>query len=225
MSLPFTERQFLEVFRMFNEAIWPLQVIAICVAALVIFLSLLRRGSPSREVLVSLAVMWVVNGIGYHWVFFSPINPAAFAFGGLFVVQAVLFAIYAGKYNGRILALDDSRSLLGLIIASYALIVYPILGAFLGHGYPYMPMIGVAPCPTTIFTLGVLLMARPRISGWALVIPILWSAIGSMAAWRLGVLEDLGMTASAIIVVISLALDRRNSLRAHHGNPNVRLHA
>jgi len=68
----------------------------------------------------------------------------------------------------------------------YALLIYPILGIWAGHGLMAGPMPGVAPCPTTIFTIGMLLLARGGLVPWLAVVPILWSLVGLAAALQLG---------------------------------------
>ena len=66
-----------------------------------------------------------------------------------------------------------------------------MLGYFLGHRYPAAPSFGL-PCPTTIFTLGLLLWKRDKMPAWLFLIPLLWSAIGFSAALVLGMKEDVG---------------------------------
>jgi hypothetical protein len=83
----------------------------------------------------------------------------------------------------------------------FALLLYPAIGHFLGHRYPAAPTFGL-PCPTTIFTLGVLLFAAHPVPRWVLVVPLLWAAVGSVAAFQLGVLEDLAMLVAGIVTVV-----------------------
>lgn len=63
--------------------------------------------------------------------------------------------------------------------------LYPLIGLIVTHPYPETPSFGVAPCPTTIFTLGLLLLVRhPR--PWLLAaVPLLWSVLGGSAAFIL----------------------------------------
>lgn len=69
-------------------------------------------------------------------------------------------------------------------------------------------MFGVAPCPTTIFTLGVLMLARQSASMWLAAIPIAWALIGSTAAVLLGVREDLGLLASVVALLTCRRIGR-----------------
>ena len=65
-------------------------------------------------------------------------------------------------------------------------------------------MFGVAPCPTVIFTLALLLLSNAR---WRLVfIPLLWSAVGGSAAVLLAVPQDYGLIlAGALLLILRLA--------------------
>jgi hypothetical protein len=60
-------------------------------------------------------------------------------------------------------------------------------------------MFGVAPCPTTIFTFGLLLWTRGRVPGWLLAVPTLWALIGFTAALTLGILEDTGLLVAGLL--------------------------
>jgi len=225
MSLPFTEQQFLGVFKDFNEALWPLQLVLIALALAVAFGSFSSKGVAATPVLVLLSAMWAINGVAYHIVSFRQINPPAMAFGILFLGQALLLAFVA-KQKGSVSATANGRSKLGIAFVAYALAIYPILGSVNGHGYPYMPMLGVAPCPTTIFTLGVLLMVRPNISNWLFAIPLVWSLIATAAAINLGMVEDFGLTSAAVVTFALLTLDTMHHFahrkRIHEHNLSVR---
>jgi hypothetical protein len=129
-------------------------------------------------------------GIVYQILFFSSINPLAWLFGILFVIEAVLL-LYLGvmeKQAGFRLS-GDAFSLIGLFFIVYALAIYPLIGIYLGHGYPRLPTFGL-PCPTTIFTFGIFLMAVNKLPLSLLVIPLIWSLIGFFAASSLGITED-----------------------------------
>jgi hypothetical protein len=54
-------------------------------------------------------------------------------------------------------------------------------------------MFGVAPCPTTIFTMGLLLLTEGRTPPHLAIIPVLWALVGGSAVWLLGVPEDLAL--------------------------------
>jgi hypothetical protein len=204
VSPPFTIDQFLGVFAAYNAAIWPVQIVA-AVLGLTAVVALWRRWQIASWLIPAiLALMWALNGIGYHFMFFAAINPAAPLFAAFFVAQAILFAIGAIPATGmRFETGHDFRTRIGAGFIAYAMVVYPIIGIWAGHGLMKGPMFGVAPCPTTIFTIGILLMARGRSVAWLAIIPVLWSLVGLAAALQLGMLEDLALAlAGAAIVVV-----------------------
>jgi hypothetical protein len=216
MDFPFTIEQFLGVFRSYNEAVWPAHVAAY-VLGLAALLAAARGGrGASAFVAAALAALWGWNGAVYHVGFFAEINPAAYAFGALFVLQAGLFA-YVGLVRHRLAfrLRRDAYGLAGAALVLYALALYPLLGIAFGHGYPSNPAFGLAPCPTTIFTLGLLLWTERAVPKAVLVIPALWALVGFTAALQLGVYEDTGLLVAALVSVgMLLYRDRRRPVLA-----------
>jgi hypothetical protein len=197
--LPFTTEAFFGVFERYNEALWPAPVFLTGLALGVVALAFARRAWADRAAAAVLALLWVWMAVAYHWAFFAPINPAAWAFGGLFALQALVFA-WTGVVRRR-LRFAPGRSaatVLGSALIAYALLIYPLLGAALGHRFPAAPTFGL-PCPTTLFTVGLLAFLRRPFPAYVLVIPALWAAVGASAAFSLGVLEDLGLIAAGLI--------------------------
>jgi hypothetical protein len=212
VNTPFTIEQFLGVFVAYNAAIWPVQIVAYVLGLLAVSALWLNGSRGKRLIPAILAGMWAWNGIVYHLLFFAAINPAAKGFAALFILQAILLAAGAIAASGpRFRVEPDLRSATGLSLIAYALLIYPILGVWAGHGLMAGPMFGVAPCPMTIFTIGMLVLARGRWALWLSIIPILWSLVGLAAAVQLGISEDFGLPVAAIALVIVLASDRFNS--------------
>jgi hypothetical protein len=202
--MPFTTEQFFNIFAQYNEAVWPMQVILNLLALIALFLTIWKVNYADRTVSAILAFLWVWTGLVYHIVFFTSINKLAYIFGGLVILQGVLFFI-AGSLRQKISFRPhrDIYSMVGGLLILYGLLIYPILGSFLGHVYPYSPTFG-APCPTTIFTFGLLLWTDRKLPKYLLVIPLLWSSLGFFAVINWGVSEDImlliaGWTATAMI--------------------------
>ncbi|MDX1606751.1 MAG: DUF6064 family protein [Candidatus Competibacterales bacterium] len=210
MELPFTIEAFFRVFADYNRAIGPMPVLAYLLGLAVVVLAWRPAPWAGRTIGGILAGFWLWMGIVYHGLFFAPINPAAYAFGGLFVVQAALLA-WQSVIRDRLWfpPRRDPRAVVGWLAIAYALLLYPLLGQLAGHGYPRAPLFGVAPCPTTIFTLGLLLLAD-RVPGSLWPIPLLWSLIGGTAAWLLAVPEDLGLWAAGLATIVLLLTDFRH---------------
>lgn len=217
MNLPFTTDQFLSVFEQYNTTVWPLQILLNLLALGAVILAIVKRTYSDRAISAILAFLWLWIGIAYHLAFFKVINPAATMFAVLNVIQGLLF-LYIGVLKHR-LSFEfraNGYGLTGALLIVYALIVYPILGYFFGHAYPKAPTFGL-PCPTTIFTLGLLLWTKPRLLKGILIIPVLWSLIGYSAALTLGIAEDTGLLVSGVTVSVLIFLRDRSSVQHTSG--------
>jgi hypothetical protein len=226
MTMPFTVEQFLGVFVAYNARIWPYQIVFLMLG-LVSVVALWREWLRSERIIPAiLALMWAMNGIGYHFLFFATINPVATLFVVFFGIQAVLFAITALLVtNMRFEIGRDFRTLFGTGFITYAMIIYPLVGIWAGHGLMKGPMFGVAPCPTTIFTIGVLLMARGRWVAWLAIIPFLWSLVGILAVTQLEMLEDFVLPIAGVTLLIaSFAGAARFSRRSSRACGRPRAH-
>ena len=98
--------------------------------------------------------------------------------------------------------------IVGLIFISYALVIYPVLNFVLCHPYPNSPTFGL-PCPTTIFTFGMLLFANKKISIGLLIIPVGWSLIGLSAAINLSIYEDFGLLVAGVLGLILIIVSNK----------------
>lgn len=204
MNIPFTAEQFFDIFAQYNTAVWPMQVILNLLGLTALLFAIWKVKYADRIISAILAFLWLWIGLVYHLTFFTSINPPAYAFGALVILQGVLFFI-VGTINHKISFKPhlDSYSIVGSILILYGLLIYPILGYFLGHIYPYAPTFGV-PCPTTIFTFGLLLWTDRKFPKYLLIIPVIWSLIGFSAAFQWGVLEDIMLLISALVATAML---------------------
>jgi hypothetical protein len=200
MNLPFTVEQFLQVFERYNQATWPAQVFAYAlgIAAVALAVRPVRHAGPLIAGI--LALFWFWAGAIYHLGFFRQINPAALGFGAFFLAQGAVF-IWAGVLRRQLSfrVRGDLDGLVGGLFVAYAMVVYPLLGLAFGHGYPRSPVFGVAPCPITVFTFGLLLWTDARVPRYVPVIPLLWSLLGFTAALSLGIREDLGLLVAGLV--------------------------
>ncbi|MCZ7358002.1 MAG: DUF6064 family protein [Candidatus Methanoperedens sp.] len=205
MGVPFTADQFLGVFEQYNLAVWPMQIFLYLIALIALILILWKAKNSDKIISGILAFFWLWMGIVYHLIYFTSINNAAYIFGALFIVQSILFFIsgfiksdLSFKFN------FNAYTIAGAIFILYGLIIYPILGYSFGHVYPRAPTFGV-PCPTIIFTFGVLLWTNKKFPKYLLIIPLIWSFLGFSAVLNWGILEDImlliaGVLGTALIV-------------------------
>jgi Family of unknown function (DUF6064) len=210
--LPFTSEQFLAVFVAYNEAIWPIQIAAYLLGAIAVALLFWNPPGADRIIVAIVAAMWLWTGVAYHALFFSAINKAAYIFAALFIAQGGAL-IYAGVYRDQVRFGNRTRPLswVGVALMIYAAILYPLIGLSTGHRYPEIPMFGVTPCPVTIFTFGLFLLATPPLSRWLLVIPFIWSLIGGSAAFLLHVPQDWPLLVSGFVAVPLIVFGTRRS--------------
>ena len=198
MNLPFTPDQFLDVFKSYNLTVWPAQILLVVLALLMIFVLFKKNFYSDRLISTGLAVLWLWMGIVYHIIFFTRINPAAYLFGTLYVIQAGLFVYYGIITKELIYTYSNNTvGIISILFFLYALIFYPLLSYQFGHLYPSTPTFGL-PCPTTIFTFGMIILMENR-KKIIFIIPIVWSLVGFIAALKLGIYQDIGLLIGGVI--------------------------
>jgi hypothetical protein len=65
-----------------------------------------------------------------------------------------------------------------------------------------MPLFGV-PCPTTLFTIGALLIARDAVPRTFAIIPLAWAIVGGSAAFLFGITTDLVLLLAGVLLLVS----------------------
>jgi len=218
MQIPFTIKEFFEVFKNYNQSVFPIQIIFY----LLVFygLYLLFKNHKHKNIFLNslIAFLWLWIGIVYQLIFFTTINKAAYAFGILFIIQGFMFAYFGAYKNLVSFKFSNSVSVItGIIFIVYALIIYPILGYLLGNQYPYSPTFGL-PCPTVIFTFGLLLFTDDKIPVYLLIIPLLWSLIGFSAAVNLSVYEDFGLLIAGLLGFVLIIFSNRKFSTKYNAN-------
>ena len=200
MQLPFTREQFFDLFAAYNAALWPV-VVALWIASTAVAVMLLSsRRPPDRWVSAVLAAHWVWSAVAYHAVFFTRINAAAWLFSALFLVEGALL-FWAGVVRGRLSFAPrrNAWTVVGFLLVAYSLL-YPAINVVQHQTWSRIPAFGV-PCPTTIFTAGLLLLAER--GSWRLsIVPVVWSVIGGSAATLLGVRADYALPVAGLALAI-----------------------
>lgn len=209
MALPFTTEQFFDVFERYNTDL-PFAGLVLSVAACcAVILSFTRLSKFSFFIL---AFLWIWAGAAYHIAYFTSVNPLAWGFGAAFILQGLFLSFFALKSEVR----DNNaswnlRRFGGVILMFFAIVVYPFLSGIFGHEYPRSPTFG-HPCPLTIFTFGLLLAGSKSVPLYVIIIPIVWSMIGTSASILFGVWQDLTLLASAFVFVVLSIMTRGKSL-------------
>jgi hypothetical protein len=200
VNLPFSEDQFFGVLSAYNNAIWPLQCVLLLLAFGIVAAAL--KDTPLRGVVISslLSLLWVWMAVAYHWKFFSTIQPYGIFLTGLFGLQAALLFWFGHRpRNGlRFNPRGDLPGFTGAFLVAYALVLHPSLSMWTGRTYPALATFGL-PCPTTIFTIVVLLWARPRAHGSLMVVPAVWSVLCLPTTLSLRLIEDSMLLLSVVV--------------------------
>ena len=202
MSLPFSIEQFLDTFEKYNLSVWPLQLIFYLMALIIIRLSIVKLRGSDKVIALLLSFFWIWMGAVYHLRYFTVINKAAFVFGIAFILQGILF-FYVGVVKNSI-SINFHKNIYGIagsLLILFSLIIYPVLGFIQGHIYPASPTFGL-PCPTTIFTMGVLLWSDKKMPAILFIVPVLWSVVGFSAAHSLGIEEDIGLVIAGVLFIL-----------------------
>jgi hypothetical protein len=210
------ENQLLQLFRTYNPDVWPLPIVAYVLGfgalALIVF-----RPSRATDRLVSglLAVMWLWLGIVFQGIYVRDVSPVLGLLGAAIFVTGAILIGRAGILRGELAFRPAANlpTLVGGLTLAYALVIYPLLGVALGHPYPAAPLFGAAPCPTTIATFGLFLLARGPFPAHLLVLPMAWAILGPLGAVQQGVVEDVALfvvgVATVAIVLAREGFQRR----------------
>ncbi|PYU63895.1 MAG: hypothetical protein DMG49_27590 [Acidobacteria bacterium] len=199
MGIPFSIEQFFSVFAQYNESVWPMQVILNLLALVAIILLYRARPLKSRVLAAVLSFLWGWMAIAYHFAFFTTINSAAWLFGAVFMAGTFWFG-WTGVMRSKLhFCLGGGiRGWAGGFLIGFALIVYHLLGYAMGHHYPAVPTFGL------IFTIGVLHFVAAPVPRSVFAVPLVWAAVGSIAAFQLGVLQDLGLLVAGLVGVVAV---------------------
>jgi hypothetical protein len=181
--LLFSSRTYYRLFELYNLEWWPLQVgaLALGVAAAALW----RRvgAGAGRALGVILALCWLWVAWAFHWQRYASINLAAGYFAWAFALEALLLL----GWGVRLAPAPASRlqQRVGLFLVLFALLVFPMIGPLLGRSWVQAEVFGMAPDPTALATLGLLLVAGVRPAWWLFPIPVAWCLVSGATLWAL----------------------------------------
>ncbi len=200
--LLFSADTYYRLFELYNLAIWPAHVLVIAVSIWAI--SILVRVKPwsGRALFFLLAAIWFWVAWGYHVTHFASINWAASYYAIGFALQGVLL-IWAGVFSKtfRTPPAANGPSRAGIGLAGFGLILQPFIGPLSGRPWTQVELFGIAPDPTVVVTLGLILIIGR--SYWLLLpIPIIWCLISSATLWTMDTGGFWIMAGAALIALI-----------------------
>jgi len=206
MKIPFTADRFFQIIEQYNLTLFPAQLLILIAGAASVWLIQSQARMKNELTGGFLALLWLWIGIMYHLAFFTIINPAAYIFGGFFVVQGILF-LYESVVRKR-LEFEfkwQFPDFVACFFILFGLVIYPVLSYFMDNSLNTTIALGL-PCPSTIFTFGILMLAGRKFPKYLLIIPAAWVLIGTTAAFKLGVYPDYMMPVAALTAILYLSL-------------------
>jgi hypothetical protein len=210
----FTLQEFLDLIAGYTTQFWPVGLVAYVLGVLVAIMAIRHAHNASKVVCGVLALVWLWVGVVFNGFYFTRLSSSAMVFAVLFVIEGILLAVIGvlrGDLSFNVKA--DVYGVIGGLVILYALVGYPAIGYLLGRGYPEALLLGLAPCPTTAFTLGILLWSDRPLPKLVLVVPILYAIGAGLIAAPRGIVEDFGLLALGIAVPIAILYRERMEAR------------
>ena len=209
--LLFSADTYYRLFELYNQAIWPAHLVVVVLSGLW-FYSLMRPKPRYRKLqFIFLGATWLWIAWGYHVSHFSSVNWAATYYAAGFALEGLLLILAGGLGKATPVSLDTNWvSRVGAGLIGFGLILQPLLAPLTGRPWTQVELFALAPDPTVIATLGLLLLVG-RIRWLLLPIPILWCLISSATLWTMGT-SDFWMTLCAAGIALF-------SLRPVHKKP------
>lgn len=195
--LMFSPETYFRLYELHNAALWPAQLIAVAAAILLLVLAWKQRAAGGT--LVLLAVAWGLIGWSFFYRLYAEIFLAApwFAYG--FALEALL--LLPAALSRRSLPLSFRPAAFGVL--SFAVLVHPLIGPLFGRDWSGIEIFLLAPDPTAVGTLGVLLMMRGSLRFLLAAVPLLWCVVSGLTYLAMG--EHWGLaTPLAALVAIGL---------------------
>ena len=210
MQPPFTPEEFFRVFHDYNVAAWPVQIVLILAALFALCCVIWNFEGKDRGASMSLAILWFWSGAVYQLYWLSELTAVAELFAVLWIAGAFLFYIFGvGDHQLRFMRVSGVRGIGGWSLVAYSLVGYPLLNLMLGHSIVDSPSFGL-PCPTTLFTIGLLAFLDPPYPRLVFAAPVIWSLIGLQAALFLGVYADLALLPAAVFGIWLAVYNKRD---------------
>jgi hypothetical protein len=211
--LLFSPQTYYRLFELYNAAIWPAQVVAIVLGLAVLILGRRPGGSRGRWIAAIFAGCWLWVAIAFHANRYAMINWAAVDFAWGFGFEAALL-IWTGVLRGKLVFGPGEgkigRASVGILL--FALLAQPLIGPLLGRPWRQAEIFGVAPDPTAVATLGILLLAAGRVRWELIAVPVIWCAItgATLLAMRA---PDAWVTPLAAALAVALAIRKTRARR------------
>lgn len=206
-----------EIIGTYGKNIFPLQIITVITAAVIIWLIIKKPGERTNIITKTYFTLCFASiGIVFfliHGGLFPGIQEYVQA--GLFITIAALFGadIFRKKIDFKLPEHRGHRAVMFLLLL--AVLVYPLIGMLAGHYFPAMIIVGTHPCPTAAFALVLLAAALPRTNKFLYLLLLIWAIPFPIFIQipKFGVYEDSIMLLCGVYALVMLikAMCNKNS--------------
>ncbi len=215
--LLFSPRVYWRMFELHNASLWPLQMPALAAGLIIVLLVARWPKSSARWLALLLAVLWIFVGWSFLWNRYVEINWAVAYVAPAFALEGVLLLVCGLLPNSLAF---DRRGLaggIGYFMVVFAIAFQPLLAPLQGRGWASSEVFGMAPDPTAVATLGLLLLARGRLMPWLLPVPVLWCLLSGITLWTMGEPQAWVLYSAPALVAFALIWNAVFSPSAREG--------
>jgi hypothetical protein len=183
--LLFSPRTYYRMIERHNEAVWPAQLLTMALG--IGILGALRHPSTTQGRIIAgiLALLWIWVAWAFLLYRYATINWAIKYVVPFFVLEALLlvwWGVIGGKLSFAVRPTAIGR--LGTALFVLSLLLYPALAVIVGRPWNQAEVFGIAPDPTVIATVGLLLLTS-RLRWGLLPVPLLWCGITAATLWAM----------------------------------------
>ena len=201
--LLFSARTYYRLIELYNVDIWPAQSVALAVGCILLALMWRPRPGQGRYVAAILMACWIWVAWAFHWRHFVTINWAATYFAYAFTAEALLLLFFGVLRNDLAFESGSTPHRIGFAMLLFAVLVQPLIAPVMGRGWLQAEVFGVAPDPTVIATLGILLANGPRARWWLGILPFLSCVLSGAVLWTLGAPDAVIPIAALLVFVVA----------------------
>ena len=207
--------RFFQFMAEYNTAIWPAQIVFYILSFYFVYTSFYKSKISNTVNILILSSLWIWNGAVTLLIYFCRFHYQYYLWGSLWIAQGLLI-LYQGTVKKQISfkIKKDLYSITGLAFILYALVIYPLIGSWLGHPFPKGPLFGAAPCPTVIFTFSVFLFSESKVKPYLLYFPLLWAFMSLYPIIGMGVYADIGEIIAAVIAFTMIIYKNKHSAQS-----------
>jgi hypothetical protein len=200
-----TLERFLDFASNYNLDLYPVQYLMLGLGITGVFVGIFAGKYTSWTISAILGFFYAWIGIAFYLKYFAEFMPVPVLFAVLFLIQALLFILEGIVRNRLVFRFrPDIYGLTGALLIFYALFGNQALEYVLGRGYPQILSFGLFPCPTVIFSLGILLWTDKKFPAYILIFPLINALSGFIPAFLIGIIEDIGLIISGLLVLLMI---------------------